>query len=170
MKKLKITVYIVLFVFVGCEKEENHSSDIPTFSGYTATDIFGVPMGLTDTTDWTNDDVWLAVEKKLFANYESYINNCFFDSKTSIYPSYPNPTVNRLFYISVIKDSNTMYMIRVVNKHFDKLILEDSISRKTIIFNLTGLTQDSDTMLRAYYMFIRNDSCLYKGHGDIKIN
>lgn len=176
MKRFQIVSFIAIFFILGCKKEDNNivsggtqNSNTPPFNGYTATDITGVPMGLTDSTDWTTNDTWLTVEKELFDDYESFVNNCPLDSNLTVYPAYPNPTAD-LFFLTFVKDSSARFRIRIVNQQFDKLISADSIYSNNIAIDLNGLITSSDTMVRAYYMFVLNDSCLFKGHGDIKIN
>ena len=63
-----------------------------------------------------------------------------------------------------------MFRIRLVNQEFDILVATDSIYSKNMAFKLDELNISANSMLRLYYMFVRNDSCLFKGHGDIKTN
>jgi hypothetical protein len=175
MKKLNIVLFIAFFIIIGCNKEENNSiptdnqNIIPTFSGYTAMDEVGNPIGVADTSDWTNDDDWMIEEKALFEDYESLSHKIPFDTGLKIHPAFPNPC-SEIFLLALVKDSITMFRAKLVNQKFDILIAADSIYNKTMMFKLDELNISTDSMLRLYYMFIKDDSCLYKGHGDIKIN
>ena len=175
MKKLNTVLFIAFFIIIGCNKEENNSiptdnqNIIPTFSGYTAMDEVGNPIGVTDTSDWTNDDDWMIKEKALFEDYESLSHKIPFDTSLKIHPAFPNPC-SEIFCLALVKDSTTMFRARLVNQEFDILIAADSIYNKNMMFKLDELNISTDSILRLYYMFVKDDSCLYKGHGDIKIN
>lgn len=176
MKQICLGFFIIALLVSGCKKKDHTPAEataplsrLPLFSGYTSTDNVGVPTGLTDATDWRTDDTWSDMEKALFANYSIYNDNCAPDTGISIQPAYPNPSSN-VFFLAMEKDSATWFGIRVVNQDADVLIATDSIYPSNIVFDLSGLTTPSDSLVRAYYMFVRSDSCMFKGHGDIWVN
>lgn len=176
MKKLISCIVLALSILVvGCKKEDTNNtttgntSQFPVFSGYTATDMNAVPMGSADTTDWTHDNSWLTSEKNLFPQLQNMTSN--FEPYASIYmfPAFPNPiSATTNFLLS--KESDVRFSFRVVNKNFNVLLSQDSMYSSTFALNTAGLTSSTDTMVRIYYLFERNDSCLFKGHGDLKIN
>lgn len=176
MKKLYIVLFIAIFFITGCEKDKNNpasdgtqNNSIPIFSGYSATDNTGLPVFLGDSTDWTSIDHWVTIEKELFEDYETLVHTHQLFPNLYVYPGYPNPTTNT-FFIPFVKDSMAWFKLRIVNQKFETLVAEDSIYSNNVGLALNEFNQNSEKMLRAYYMCIRNDSCLFKGHGDIKIN
>ena len=161
-----------ILIVTSCKKEEIKEStneNIPTFTGYTSTDEVGYPMGLTDNSDWTLDDSWSTIEKELFNDYNSYNDDCTLDSNIKIRPGYPN-AASDVFSISLVKDSTIKFKIRLVNQKFETLASLDSLSHNSIAFDVSEPRSNSESMLRVYYMFIKESNCLYKGHGDIKLN
>lgn len=176
MKKNYSYLLAVLLIFnVGCKKDNTNnpssgsSTNFPLFTGYTSTDNSGVPMGLTDPTDWINDTNWLPSEENLFPQYQNLINDFEHDTTIQIYPAYPNPTSSVTFF-QLSKESDVRFSFRVVNKNFNTIASADSLYINSFGINTIDIASPTDTMVRIYYFFERNDSCLYKGHGDIKIN
>jgi hypothetical protein len=176
LKLLTPTLILFLLTLGACSKDKTPQPSgnnnvvlfLPEFSGYTATDNVGSLTGVTDTTDWRLDDQWTAAEEELFDNYTTYTVGCPADTNLSIHPAFPNPT-GGLFTLIFTKDSATRVDLRIVDQADNILVTADSIYSNAIQANVTGLT-GSDSLARVYYLFIKNDSCAYAGHGDIRIN
>ena len=161
-----------LITFSSCEKEHtpsNSHNSIPVFSGYTATDKYGVKTGLEDATDWTYDDIFLAREFDLFTPMDSTLAYYVHDSDIWVSPAFPNSN-SGLFSLTSQSPNEVYWHLRVVNQRWETLITVDSVNAHTLNFNLQGLTDSSDEFVRVYYFFTQNDSCVYKGHGDIKLD
>ena len=69
-----------------------------------------------------------------------------------------------------LKDTTSLLRIRLVDQEFNILVEADSIVSNSMAFNLDQVNRGPGPLFRLYYMIVRNDSCLFKGHGDIKIN
>ncbi len=179
-KQMKLKTFFHLFLLLSisllllnCKKEKvntsNSTGTYPLLSDYTATDNYGVSMGKTDATDWNNDLNWLSSEQNLFSNFGSLIKTVNPYNTISFKPAFPNPTGSNVnFYF--VKPSNVKFYYRLVNKDFKVIQSGDSILYDVFKMAISDIVSKSDTMVRMYYYFERNDSCLYKGHGDLKVN
>lgn len=176
MMKHYILITVILTSFlVGCKKDDSNIqtgstlTNYPLFTGYTSTDNNGAPTWLTDSTDWTNDTSWISSEKSLFPQY-LYLTHDFEPySSIQFHPAYPNPTTSTTnFYLTKATDIRLSF--KVVNSNFNVIASSDSIYSNSFGVNTAAIISPVDTMIRIYYIFERNDSCLYKGHGDIKID
>ena len=172
----KLIPLLFLIIFFGCKKDKKVSgsgsvgaSTPVVFSGFTVTDNLGAANGVVDSTDWTYDKSWTQSEKQLFMGFKSNLDSCFKDAGISIFPAYANPTTGT-FSLAHKPVSNTLLNLRIVNKKFEKIVSADSVSSGTIAIKLDGLINNTDTLVRVYYLFTRNDSCVYKGHGDVRVN
>lgn len=163
------SVYILLS---GSCKDKNSNpssnSSTPIISGYTATDNNGNLNGLVDNSDWTFTSDWVGQEFDLF-EYSDSINYFLQDSTIVMHPAFPNSN-SGIFHLNYQKETHTYFNIRVINKNWEVLISADSIVGNNIALDVQGLVDNSGEMVRVYYMFTKNDSCLYKGHGDIQLN
>ncbi len=128
----------------------------------------GNPMGEEDLTDWTFDSTWFPTEKALFEDYDSFNHNCSVVSGISECMVFPIPAKHIINFV-MAKDSSTQVRIRLVNQQFEQLISIDSLYDDDIQFNLDVFELTSGSIVRMYYVFINKDSCMFKGHGDIKI-
>jgi len=126
-------------------------------------------MGLTDPSDWTNDTNWVSSEENLFPQFQNLITDFAPYPNIQIFPAYPNPTAS-VTNFQLSKDSDVRFSFSVVNENFNVLASSDSLYTNAFALNTTGIASAADTMIRVYYYFERNDSCLYKGHGDLRIN
>ena len=176
MKNISTILLLATLFIISCKKEKNDEAinqSIPTFTGYTSTAEDGSPTNLhKDTSDWTLNDKWSTIEKELFEDYDSYNESCILDSNIKIYPGFPN-SAGEIFNISIVSDSTVKFKIKIVNQKFEVLTLttQDSIDDYNLIsFHIEDVKASSDVMLRVYYIFITNNNCLFKGHGDIKLN
>lgn len=175
MKKRYLFILAPFLLFtLSCKKEVEEvlgtqaTYNLPTFSGYTPTDANGVIMGTADATDWTNDATWTADEENLFPELANLTTG--FPAYTSIqfHPSFPNPTSGASNF-AVTKDSDMKISFRLVDSQ--GTILTQSSSQFAVPFAInTGGLSTSDTLIRLYYIIERNDSLLYRGHGDIRKN
>lgn len=178
MKKHLIWLTAILSItLVGCNKEETgpqtgasgSSGNYPSFTGYTSTDNNGMLTAYYDSTDWENDTNWISVEENLFPEFPNLVSDFEAYSSVGIFPAYPNPTSSAT-YFQLSKESNVRFSYRVVNKNFITIASSDSVYNNSFGLNTMNVVSPTDTMVRVYYFFERNDSCLYKGHGDLKIN
>jgi len=173
MKRIYLSLIISFtFLLLGCQKEEpkgGNSPGYPNISGYTATDNNGNLMGLIDESDWIYDSNWSIGVENLFPEFQNLVNDFGHYSTIQMYPGYPNPT-SSASYFSMIKDNDIRVSFRVVNKYHQVIASADSMYSSTFGVNTPAIVSSTDTLIRIYYFFERNDSCLYKGHGDIKVN
>jgi hypothetical protein len=176
MIRLYILIIIILTsIIVGCKKDDsniqtgNTSNNYPSFTGYTSTDNSGVPTGLNDPTDWTNDTNWVYSEENLFPQLQFLTSDFEAYSNIEVHPAYPNPASSNPS-VQITKASDVLLSFKVVNSTFNVIASMDSIYSNAFTINTETIISPADTMIRIYYLLERNDSCLYKGHGDIKIN
>lgn len=174
MKK-PILLLLLLTIFWGCNKEDDKSDQddqlvFPAFSGYTHTDPIGYVLGEPDETDWTYDENWVQAEKDLFEDYASFYHVSSYDTSIKLHAAYPNPLTDIIFNLEYLKDPGVYLSVRLVNQEFEPLIKADSIKSNSVSFKMDEFSISSNTLIRVYYLFFRNDSCLYKGHGDIMVN
>jgi len=173
MKKILLPL-ICLLLFATCKEDEIIIPSItyPTFEGYILTDITGLTLGIegNETSDWTLDSTnWQDVEKSLFTNYNNLIHNYNSDFNTSLYYPCPNPTTNNVVMFSFNEpDSTISFDVRFVNQQFTKIKeFSYNLSSNNVIFLLDSIQTSNNELIRAYYMFTRNDTCFHKGFGDI---
>jgi hypothetical protein len=84
---------------------------------------------------------------------------------------YPNPIIEentyKIFTIDVFKpDSTISFELRFVNQQFTKVNSFNHI-QNTFHFSFDLIETNNNELIRAYYMFTRNDTCFHKGFGDI---
>jgi len=179
MKKILLPL-ICLLLFATCKKEEEEiipSITYPIFEGYILRNDIGDLIGIqnNDTTDWKLDNSnWLDVEKNLFTNYDNLVHNYNSGIEFNLF-QYPNPitvqNTNEFFGLNVFEPDSTISLeLRFINQQFTKL---KSVSLNIISpldginFKLDSTKTSGNELIRAYYMFTRNDTCFHKGFGDI---
>ena len=65
-------------------------------------------------------------------------------------------------------DSTISFDVRFVNQQFTKVKdFSFNLSSNNIIFLLNSIQTIDNELIRAYYMFTRNDTCFNKGFGDV---
>jgi hypothetical protein len=150
------------------------------FTGITETSVTGDIIGNIDSSDWTLDYSWSQVEKNLFSNYNDLTHN--YNVYDMIILQYPNPIYDNLVILIGSIENVNITMI-VVDNQFNQIItdsydiggsptFQDSSSVMSLFashrnYNLSlhispGITR------RFYYIATRNDTCFYKGHGDVR--
>jgi hypothetical protein len=137
------------------------------FTKITERNAFAEPSGETDPTDWMFNEEWSDKEKKLFVKYNTYkyppIENVPMDVL-----AYPNPVTDLFFFHNPHINPQTKMDVRFVDKKFNLIKKMDGIHAYSMTFDVRPYAGDSK-YVRMYYMLIRNDSCIAKGHGDWKL-
>ena len=157
---------ILSFLFLTCSKEESGVNSIVedkiTFNGISERDPTGVPVREADPDDWNFKDTWAAQELALFG--KGYGSDCMLPEAYNIM-AYPNPIIDKVV-IDAGKPESVRLAIRVVDRNFKVLLALDSIYSKSTMLDFSKFgIQDT---VRVYYKYIDN-SCEYRGHGDILI-
>jgi hypothetical protein len=154
---------LMLFVMVL------HSCDKPVeldFTGYTPRDVNAQLMGLPDATDWQMSDAFTATELNLFIDKN---NNT---TCTIINPNefmvFPNAS-NGIFVLNWKTSITSKIELHIVNKEFKSIYsyigtIDSTFLKSVDINNKTS----NGEFVRMYYK-INNNTCEYRGHGDIKI-
>jgi hypothetical protein len=70
--------------------------------------------------------------------------------------------------LSITKESDMRISFRVVD--FNIIVSADSMYANLFAVDLSTVLDPADTLVRMYYFLERYDSCLYKGHGDFRMN
>jgi hypothetical protein len=173
-KNISITVFIFsALLFTSCGKQDNTEPvpDYPTFANYTSTDIQGQIISAADSDDWRKNDLWVGNVASLISYSNNYVP-CDADTQSIVYPAYPNPT-NGIVNLSFDIEPTTAVTYRIVNQTFNVIASGDTIkstsNNLTIPVDLTAQVTANE-LVRVYYAIIKNNSCAYRGHGDIKIN
>ena len=185
MKKLLYTFLAVSMIFSACE-EEDAAPSLPIFTGITETQSTGEIVGNIDSSDWTLDYSWSQVEKNLFSNYNDLTHN--YNVYNMIMLAYPNPTYD-VVEIAIGSIENVNITMIVVDNQFNQIItdsydivggpplpqdsltgnvtIDDSfVSRHSYSLQLHPIAPGNN-LRRFYYIATRNDTCFYKGHGDV---
>jgi hypothetical protein len=164
LKKHLAFFTLTTLLLVSCES----GTDKNDFTKITGRNAFAEPTGETDPTDWMMDEEWSDKEKKLFVKYNSYkhpeIENVPMDVL-----AYPNPVADLFFFHNPHINLQTKMHVRFVDKKFSVLYKKDDIQAYSMTFDVRPYAGDSK-YVRMYYMLIRNDSCVAKGHGDWKLD
>ncbi len=171
-------IFIGTFIFaalctISCNKQNNEEPvpDYPTFGTITSTDIQGQIIGPIDTDDWNKNDLWVGTVAGAIP-YSNDYGPCDADTQTVVYPAYPNPTTGNI-NLSFDIEPTTAISYRVVNQDFTTIAAGDTI--KSTTNNLTipidlSASVSANEIVRVYYAIIKNNTCAYRGHGDIQIN
>lgn len=182
MKKLLYTLLVVSIIFSACE-EETATPPLPVFTGITERAITGETVGNIDNSDWTLDYYWSQVEKDLFSNYNDLIHD--YNAYNMTILAYPNPT-NDVVKLLVHSIENVNITMVIVDSQFNQImsgnynigadssqIQQDSSVTTvapspsiTLTYNLNS-TSPGNNLRRFYYIATRNDTCFFKGHGDV---
>jgi hypothetical protein len=172
----------------SCKKEKTTEESTPVvqeqcpaFSGYTATDVLGDFLGISDTTDWQLNDQWNQCEQNLFTN-TNYNSNCVFDDTMLTRPNvFPNPTFD-LFRFDIgihfiPSDSNLVNRdtlikmdLVILNQRHEQLASIHTNKRDVRLMNFSLDMLDNlpaDTMFRVYYKLTDPNNCIRLGHGDV---
>ena len=145
--------------------------DYPTFSNYSGTDNNAQPTTSADTDDWNLNDLWVGNVVSVIPYISDYGNPCETDQVSSVSPAYPNPTLGT-FILTFNIDQNSSVAYRVVNQDFDILASGDTLKTTSNPLNINIDISNqvvSNELVRVYYAIIKNNTCSFKGHGDIKI-
>lgn len=172
MKNLLFVLVLTSILLAGCRKDDssrcgNSSSCLPAFRGYTVTAIDGWPYGAVDETDWLAEGTWTQEEEKLFAGIDLEGKNCSANQAPTIRPAYPNPTEGT-FAFSTVEDSGTVVAVRLVNQDGNILATDEFEVGSGYNFMIEDKVRPRE-LIRLYYVFTTEEGCIYKGHGDIKI-
>lgn len=160
---------ILCLCFVACDDDDVMEIDTAIhITGVTLTDIAGVVLS-DDPTDWQLTDEWTAAEQALFPT--PTLESCTPKNMETAFPIYPNAN-NGVFYFGLANLQNSTAYIRIVDENLtlisvaDSLVLENEFS--DFAFDLSGM--NIQNTVRMYYQIIPADeSCTYRGHGDIVI-
>lgn len=151
------------FFLASCEK----GTDTHDFTKITERDAFAEFSGEVDPTDWMLNEEWSDKEKKLFIKYNTYKH-----PKVAKIPAgmlaYPNPVNDLLFFHNPHINLQTTMDVRFVDQKFNLIKKIDGVQAYSTTFDIQPLAGNSE-YVRMYYMLIRNDSCVAKGHGDWKL-
>jgi hypothetical protein len=151
-------------LLASCQTGTGNTSD---FTKITERDAYAEFSGEVDPTDWMLNEEWSDKEKKLFIKYNAYkhpkIANVLSDML-----AYPNPVNGLLFFHNPHINLQTKMDVRFVDKKFNLIKKFDGVQAYSTTFDIQPLAGDSK-YVRMYYMLIRNDSCVGKGHGDWKL-
>lgn len=162
-----IFILIIIGVMTSCEEDNVIAVTKPdtiVFKGITVTDNNGWVIQ-NDPDDWTLTETWTEKENTLFV--EKKMTLC--DNGNSAYvihPAYLNPCRNQ-FNLSFTKPAGSRFAFRIVDRNYNVLSSNDSISGNAVAINVQNFNVKNDTV-RMYYKFLGPD-CELKGHGDIKI-
>jgi len=166
---MRIHLYILtLLILIGssCKKD---ADNFPDFNTITSRDINAQPIGAADRDDWNLNDSWVSVENNLFPN----------TSTSTAYPlvsslmqtaGYPNPCGATVFRISFGITTNATADVKIVDQSFNVItsaanIAADSQGRINVNLDISSIP--SGQIVRAYYI-VSDNSCVYRGHGDIE--
>ena len=164
MKLTALSILLFSFLYFSCKK------DIVNFSGYTATDAVGNPMGNVDNSDWTFDVNW----KKEEIDKINLLTPASLTGTTTgtitIFPAYPNPCVNNFGFAL---NTSTKCAIRLA-------LCDESLNQKwtgtqvlnpgfnNIIIGPDPSQMSKPGLYRLYYVFDAEGQLMFKkGHGDV---
>tara|TARA_B100000795_G_scaffold146411_1_gene109688 strand:- start:470 stop:994 length:525 start_codon:yes stop_codon:yes gene_type:complete len=168
-------------IFNSCQ-QNNSTPSSPLITGITEIDAVGDTVGNIDSSDWTLDYSWSQVEKNLFSNYNDLTHN--YNVYNMIMLAYPNPTYD-VVNIGIGSIDNVNITMIVVDNQFNQIIIDsydivgglplpqDSLSVTDVgpfysfrAYSLHSIAPGNN-LRRFYYIATRNDTCFYKGHGDV---
>lgn len=171
-------ISLFLLSFHSCKKDEGGASVTnPYFylnsleaDEITYTDSNGNLIFTIDSTDWTDLDIFSHSIGTLFSFNDTINYNNVDTSNITIYPAFPNPTYDPLFFactsshVTVIKivlvDSAQSVLIRYAKKIYPGF--------NTIEFSIQDSTLPPNSKYRMLYRFYHAPNQYYKsGHGDI---
>jgi hypothetical protein len=127
----KFPYLLLLFVCSHCKKADLPL--VPAFSGVTVTDNIGVKLS-DNPTDWTFTDNWSSKEAGLFQS--SYPLSCT-PSTTLGITAYPNRS-NGIFSLELTKPTTGRLEIRLVDKNFKILFINDAITSTAVQLNASN--------------------------------
>jgi len=155
-----------LCTLTACDKVGStiNTSD---FSKITSRDANGDFMGEMDVSDWTSNENWTTQEQKLFPKYGLYTQPDGQSILLSVY-AYPNPTTEIINLMTFgMQPEGTTIEMRVVDKHYN-LLAKTTVASLSATFDVSNLAKGHDEV-RMYYMVVRGQDCVAKGHGDLRL-
>lgn len=159
--------FVTCFLF-SCGKASKFAGG---FSKFTPTNTNGENVGTIDPTDWRLDDKFTKAENALFDDSLVNKGQCVLGSNRVVV--YPNANNGNFFFsfdqLSVFNLVEDLHFV-VLNQNFQTIktgTININQSLGTVIIDCSSLVNNGD-FLRIYYI-LRNNSCSYRGHGDIKI-
>ncbi len=163
-KSLLALPAVALFLIAGCQKPEYDTTD---FTKITSRGIDGIPLGEVDPTDWRKSEEWTKREQKLFIDYDKFEHEND-PSLPAEYFLFPNPT-DGIATFQCYSGPDAYVNIRVVDEDFKTIVKSNKIGWGSVGLDLSSPTLKK-SHVRLYYMVIRDNTCIAKGHGDIRIN
>lgn len=135
------------------------------WSGITARDVQGAPMGDTDSTDWVTRGYFCPAVDALFPTRTGLRWVVGPDSTEVL--SFPNPCSNA--FMLVLSAPLDGYLdVRVVNAEMEVLAAIDSTTATSLYFNTEGYGLEAGELFRVYYRQVGYDSTLIRGSGDLR--
>ena len=169
IKTAALGLLLLCFFSFHCGKGTIEPTTI-NFNGITPTDFNAQPLGAGDPTDWTLNDNWTAKEIALFNGGRTVCPSVANEEK--VYAASPNPSAGGQFYVGVQAKENIGFMFRIVDKNYNVLLKNDTLTFKvgynTLTFNLPSANVTIKDTVRFYYRMIRSN-CEMRGHGDILV-
>lgn len=162
-KQISIIAGTAFLLLTSCSQE----TDKYDFTKITQRNAFAEPVGEPDATDWMLMEDWSAREKKLFSTYNTYKHPEIANVPMDLL-AYPNPAPGLLFFHNPHINLQTKMHVRFVDKKLKVLAKINDIQAYSTSFDLQQRAAGNE-YVRMYYMLIRNDSCIAKGHGDIRL-
>jgi hypothetical protein len=138
------------------------------FTEITERNAFAEPTGEADATDWMFNEEWSDKEKKLFVKYNTYKHPPIENVPMDVL-AYPNPVADLFFFHNPHINLQTKMHVRFVDKKLNVLYKNDNIQAYSMAFDVKPHA-GNNKYVRMYYMLVRNDSCVAKGHGDWKLD
>jgi hypothetical protein len=169
IKTISFCLFTLCFLSYQCKKQALPPTTI-NFNGITKTDFNAQPLGAVDPTDWTLNDNWTAQEIALFSGGRTVCTSVLSDEK--IFSAAPNPAAGGEFNVGVQAKENVGFMFRIIDKNFNVLLKNDTLTFKTgyntLTFNLPSANITIKDTVRIYYKMVRG-TCEMRGHGDVLI-
>ena len=81
--------------------------------------------------------------------------------------AYPNPAFNIL---TIFTEGTVDVTMILVDNQFNEILTSNHQAGSYQTSVDVSSINTSNNLIRFYYIATRNDTCFYKGHGDIKIN
>jgi hypothetical protein len=164
MRTVTSIFILLLLANLSCKK------NVVNFTGYTATDALGNPMGSVDNSDWTFDQLWKSEEVDNMERITPADLTGTSTGSITIFPAYPNPCSDQF---GIALNSSTKCVIRLA-------LCDESLRQKWVGsqvlnpgFNNIIISPDpsemrSLTLYRLYYVFDAEGQLMFKkGHGDV---
>ncbi len=169
IKTVIFSLLVLCFLSFNCRKQTTAPTTI-NFNGITATDFNAQPLGAVDATDWTLNDNWTAQEVALFGGGKAVCSSVLSEEK--IFAAAPNPVFGGEFNFGVQAKENVGFMFRIVDKNFNVLLKNDTMTFKAgynaLYLNLPSANVTLKDTVRIYYKMVRSN-CEMRGHGDVLV-